>query len=72
AMDFVLSLYDAVEAGEKISVLHGRPIPVTTAYGAATILPLYHPAVALYSRKQRPTLDADFQVLRELLHGASV
>jgi DNA polymerase len=71
AMDFVLSLYDAVEAGEKISVLHGRPIPVTTAYGPATILPLYHPAVALYSRKQRPTLDADFQVLSELLPDAS-
>ncbi len=67
AMDFLLARYDAPMAGGKISDLHGRPVPVSTGYGEAIVLPLYHPAVALYTRSKRPLLEADFQTLRKLI-----
>ncbi|MCB0047846.1 MAG: uracil-DNA glycosylase [Caldilineaceae bacterium] len=66
AMDFLLKLYDAPQAGEKISRLHGRAIEMNADYGPAVLLPLYHPAVALYNASQRPALEADFQVLKDL------
>jgi uracil-DNA glycosylase family 4 len=67
AMDFVLSKFDAPQQGEKISRLHGQPIEVDAPYGTVTVVPLYHPAVALYNRDQRGTLEDDFQVLKKLV-----
>jgi uracil-DNA glycosylase family 4 len=67
AMDFVLSKFDAPQQGQKISRLHGQPIEVKAPYGTVTIVPLYHPAVALYNRNQRGTLEDDFQVLKKLV-----
>jgi uracil-DNA glycosylase family 4 len=67
AMDFVLSKFDAPQQGEKISHLHGQPIEVEAPYGTVTVVPLYHPAVALYNRDQRGTLEDDFQVLKKLV-----
>jgi uracil-DNA glycosylase family 4 len=66
AMDFVLSKFDAPQQGEKISRLHGQPIEVEAPYGSVTVVPLYHPAVALYNRDQRGTLEHDFRVLKSL------
>jgi DNA polymerase len=64
AMEFVLEQFNLPLQGEKISDLHGKPIAVQTDDGEVTIIPLYHPAVALYNRNQRKTLEADFKVLR--------
>jgi uracil-DNA glycosylase family 4 len=69
AMDFVLSKFDAPQQGEKISRLHGQPIKVEAPYGTVTVVPLYHPAVALYNRDQRGTLEDDFRVLKGLIEG---
>jgi len=66
AMDFVLSKFDAPQQGEKISRLHGQAIEVEAPYGPVMVVPLYHPAVALYNRNQRGTLEDDFQVLKKL------
>jgi uracil-DNA glycosylase len=66
AMDFVLRLFDAPQQGQKIGDLHGQPIPLDAPYGSITLLPLYHPAVALYNRNQRATLEEDFQQLEAL------
>lgn len=63
SMEFVLKLFDAPEKTEKISRLHGRKIKVTTGYGEAHVVPLYHPAVALYNAGQKDTLLEDFKVL---------
>ena len=67
AMDFMLTRYATPRAGGKIGDLHGRPIDAILPYGAGVVLPLYHPAVALYNRSQRPLLEQDFQTLRNLL-----
>lgn len=64
AMDFVLAQCNSDQAGQKISELHGRPIRVEAPFGSLTVVPLYHPAVALYNRDQQQTLEDDFQVLK--------
>lgn len=65
AMDFILAEFEVSEKGGKISELHGRPLQAQASFGEFVILPLFHPAYALYRRDQKATLEKDFQVLRE-------
>ncbi len=67
AMEFVLARFGLTEPGQKISQMHGRPLEAEAEYGRVTIVPLYHPAVALYNRDQRQTLEDDFQVLKQYM-----
>ncbi len=64
AMEFALKQFNLPLRGEKISDLHGKPLAVQTDTGEITLIPLFHPAVALYNRNQRKTLEADFQELK--------
>lgn len=65
SMEFILNKFNAPEATQKISQLHGKKIKVRASYGDVVILPLFHPAVALYNASQKSTLLDDFQVLKE-------
>jgi DNA polymerase len=67
AMDFILELFNLPERGKKIGELHGRPLAAQAAYGPVTIVPLYHPAVALYNQDRRDTLIEDFKVVKQFL-----
>ena len=67
AMDFILELFDLPERGRKIGELHGKPLAAQAAYGPVTIVPLYHPAVALYNQERRETLLDDFKVVKQFL-----
>jgi DNA polymerase len=67
AMDFVLKQFNLPEKGQKISRLHGQLLQAQTAYGPVSVVPLYHPAVALYTREQAETLKQDFQVLKQFV-----
>lgn len=67
AMDFIFDLFDMPQRGEKISRLHGTRLEAHAPYGAVTVIPLYHPAVALYTTAQRETLTQDFQVLKQAI-----
>jgi len=51
--------------GRKIADVHGRSI----ARGRVTLLPLYHPAMALYRRDWVRMLRKDFRGLRRFLDG---
>ena len=65
SMEFILRRFGAFQANSKISRLHGQIIKVRASYGQASVVPLYHPAAALYNASQRQTLEADFQVLKQ-------
>ena len=65
AMEFVLAEFGVPELGGKISELHGRLLQAKASFGEVTVLPLYHPAVALYRRDQLDVLKQDFQVLKK-------
>lgn len=66
AMDFLFEFLEMPQRGQKISQLHGQRLEAEAPYGKIAVVPLYHPAVALYTASQRETLAADFQVLRRL------
>lgn len=52
---------------QKISEIHGRAKKV----GKLTIVPMYHPAVALYNPRMRAVLMEDFKKLGKLVRPTS-
>lgn len=66
AMDFILDLFEVPEKGQKISNLHGKVLTGRAPYGEVKVVPLFHPAVALYAQDRKQTLVDDFQVLKQL------
>lgn len=52
---------------EPISKAHGSVYTAKTSYGEVIILPLYHPAAALYNGGMMKTLEEDFQKLKEYI-----
>lgn len=46
-----------------ISQIHGRVFETQASYGPLVVLPLYHPAVAIYNQREKETLVKDFQTL---------
>lgn len=64
AMEFILAEFNLAEKGQKISRLHGQRLKARAPYGQITIIPLFHPAVALYNKSRKSTLKDDFQLLK--------
>lgn len=50
---------------QSATTAHGRPI----VKGDVTILPMYHPAAALYDPRLKSVLSSDFEILKRLLHS---
>lgn len=51
----------------KISQIHGQPKRITFGKNKVVILPLYHPAAALYNGGMRQTLQEDFNKIPKIL-----
>lgn len=64
ATEYVLKKLDLPEKRQKISQLHGKLIKANMPYGDIHIVPMYHPAYALYYPKKKPMLMQDFEKLR--------
>jgi len=65
SMVFILKKFGAPEAKAKISAIHGTLINVQASYGEIKVLPLFHPASALYSPLTRDTHFEDFKMLEQ-------
>lgn len=52
--------------GAKISAIHGQ----AKVIDGRTIVPMFHPAAALHQAALRPTLEADFARLKQIIAGA--
>jgi uracil-DNA glycosylase len=63
SMDFILEHFGMAEHGQKISDLHGKVLKAQTPYGEIAVVPLFHPAVAFYSKGQKETLKEDIKAL---------
>lgn len=65
AMTFVMEFLEVPHSQiPKISDLHGQVLQGRASYGPVAVVPLFHPAVALYSSQRKGTLIADFEALR--------
>lgn len=52
---------------EPISRAHGKIYEAQTRYGSVKIIPLYHPAAALYNGSLRDVLKKDFEILKQFV-----
>lgn len=52
---------------DTIGVMHGKVYEGTLSYGKVTLLPLYHPAAALYNPKNKQVLLEDFKVVKKFI-----
>lgn len=61
SMDFFLP-------GQKISKIHGQAFKVSLDRSEILVMPLYHPAAALYNGSLRKTLEQDFIQIKKLIN----
>ena len=54
---------------QKIGEVHGRPSQVSFSNQKITVVPLYHPAAALYRRSMREILTDDFNKLPKIINN---
>lgn len=64
SMVYILERFNSNESKKSISELHGKIIEVEATYGIIKIIPLYHPAVAVYNSNMIHTLKKDFEILK--------
>ena len=67
ATEYVLKKFDLPDKREKIGQIHGKLIKTRVHYGEIHVVPLYHPAVVLYSMTQKEVLKKDFAKLKLFL-----
>jgi len=69
SMKFIMQTCMLPEATESISVNHGKRFSGKFSYGPATILPLYHPAAALYTPVLKSVMREDIEQLANLIES---
>lgn len=67
SMEYVMSRYGLLGELKPISVLHGKVFQGKAPHGEVLVVPLYHPAVAIYGASKKDTLKEDFRVLQAYL-----
>jgi len=65
SMDYIMRKFGLEKDLQSISNIHGNVFEAEANYGSIKIVPLYHPAVALYNGGEMETLKKDFAVLKE-------
>ncbi len=66
SMKYIMEKFGLADALRSITQNHGQLFAAPAPYGPVKILPLYHPAVAVYDRSKLDELKADFQKLKEI------
>jgi uracil-DNA glycosylase len=64
SMDYIMRKFGLEFELEPISRAHGKSYEAKASYGSIHIVPLYHPAAAIYNQALKNTLKADFQILK--------
>lgn len=64
SMVYIMQKFGLAGKLEPISQAHGKWYEAAAGYGKVIIVPLYHPAAAIYNQLLKDTLKKDFQVLK--------
>ncbi len=64
---YIMKKFDVALFLDPISAAHGKIFDAEASYGAIKIIPLYHPAAAIYNQHLKATLFKDFEVLRQFV-----
>jgi uracil-DNA glycosylase family 4 len=66
SMEYVMRRYGLEGKLASISALHGQVFETELAWGKVKVVPLYHPAAAIYNQHLMATLEKDFEVLKTM------
>lgn len=66
SMDYIMRKFGLFDYLGSISQLHGKILEADASYGKIKIIPLYHPAVAIYNNNMKEVLKKDFEILKQL------
>ncbi len=69
SMEYIMKRYGLEDALLPISKIHGKVFETKFSYGKVKIIPLYHPAVAIYNLQTKETLLEDFKILEKYFKG---
>jgi len=67
SMTYIMKKFGLENQLSSISELHGKTFQAKTDYGTITIMPLYHPAVAVYNSNKIGELKTDFEILKKYI-----
>ncbi len=66
SMNYVMNRYGLEFEVEPISKIHGKLFETEMSFGKIKVVPLYHPAVAVYNATTKDELKKDFEILKSL------
>ena len=66
SMEYIMRKMNLTFELESISRAHGKVYDGQANFGPVKVVPLYHPAAAIYNQSLKDTLKKDFQVLKIL------
>lgn len=66
SMNYIMKKFDLDFEIEPISKIHGKVFEAESSFGPIKIVPLFHPAVAVYDASKKDELKKDFEALKEL------
>ncbi len=67
SMVYIMQKFGLGAQLEPISAAHGKWYEAKASYGMVTIVPLYHPAAAIYNQHLKGTLKKDFEIMKKFL-----
>ena len=67
ASRYVMGKFGLGDKFISMSKTHGSVFEAQAEYGKIEVMPVYHPAAALYSTKGKKAVEEDFKKLKELL-----
>ncbi|MFC1756862.1 uracil-DNA glycosylase [Patescibacteria group bacterium] len=67
SMEYIMKRYGLENELGPIGQMHGKSFETEIEKNKVKIVPLYHPAVALYNRNELETLKKDFKILKKLV-----
>lgn len=67
SMAYVMNRYGLAHELGAITALHGRVFTTATSFGTVNVVPLFHPAVAIYNIHTKEVLIEDFRKIKDLI-----
>lgn len=71
SMEYIMKRYGLEKEFDSISKIHGHKFETSFSYGQVFVLPLYHPAVAVYNNNLLDSLKKDFEIVAALVKEAN-
>lgn len=65
SMDYVMRKFGLENQLKPISQMHGKIFKAEVSYGPVKIIPLYHPAAAIYNQELKTTFKKDSEILKD-------